>query len=244
MTSPSRGGVPKWMIAGLFVGLAVVATGIVIASNQTNPGPLDPALGISDTAAARQLGLRQQVDHPVNENQQKAADSLGQLQAPDFSLKGTDGKTYSLSDLNRDKPLLIFFVEKECPCCLGAKYFVDKMADAYAGGLNTIGIINADGETAQKWVRATKPKFLLLQDPKQEVIRSYKAERGVYTTLVAPGGRIDKAYPGYGKEMLQDLGRRIASLANVPEKKFTHAAAPEKMTSGCIFPDPNELSNP
>jgi hypothetical protein len=118
------------------------------------------------------------------------------------------------------------------------------MADAYGEGLNTIGIINADGETAQTWVRATKPKFLVLQDPKQIVIRKYKAERGVYTTLIAPGGTIDKAYPGYGKEMLQDLGKRIARLAKLPEKRFTHAAAPDTMTSGCIFPDPNESTTP
>jgi peroxiredoxin len=243
MSRPPGRGVPKWMIGGLVLGLALIVAGIAL-SKKENPGPLDPRLGIADSAATRQLGLRQQVDHPVNESQQKAANSLDSEKAPFFSLKGTDGRTYTLAELNRDKPLLIFFVEKECPCCLGAKYFVDKMADAYGEGLNTIGIINADGETAQTWVRATKPKFLVLQDPKQIVIREYKAERGVYTTLIAPGGTIDKAYPGYGKEMLQDLGKRIARLAKLPEKKFTHAAAPDTMTSGCIFPDPNESTTP
>jgi hypothetical protein len=116
------------MVGGLVLGLAVIVAGIAL-SKKENPGPLDPRLGIADSAATRQLGLRQQVDHPVNESQQKAANSLDSEKAPFFSLKGTDGRTHTLAELNREKPLLIFFVEKECPCCLGAKYFVDKMAD-------------------------------------------------------------------------------------------------------------------
>ncbi len=216
------------------IGLAALAVGSTFIPRS---GPaLDPNLGIADPEAAASLALRPQEDHPVSPDMEAAAESLGSSAAPDFQLTDTEGKTHTLASLTKDKPLLIFFVEKECPCCLGAKHFVDRLAMAYRGQLNTVGIINAEGAVARAWVKATQPKFTLLQDPKMTAIQAYKAERGVYTTLIAPGGQIDKAWPGYSQEMLNDASARIAKIAGVPAKKIESAAAPEEMTSGCVFP--------
>lgn len=216
------------------IGLAALAVGATFIP-RSRPA-LDPSLGIADPEAAQSLALREQEDHPVSPDMEAAAASLGSSAAPDFELTDTDGKTHTLASLTNDKPLLIFFVEKECPCCLGAKHFVDRLAMAYRDELNTVGIINAQGAVARAWVKATQPKFTLLEDPKMTAIQAYKAERGVYTTLVAPGGQIDKAWPGYSQEMLNDASARIAQIAGVPAQKIESAAAPEEMTSGCVFP--------
>ena len=69
-----------------------------------------------------------------------------------------------------------------------------------------------------------------------KIVRAFKAQRGVYTTLIAPGGKIVKAYPGYSQDMLQDITTKIASLAGVALRPMPLAPAPKKMTSGCIFP--------
>jgi peroxiredoxin len=40
--------------------------------------------------------------------------------APAFKLKGTDGNTYSLSDFNNDKYLVVFFTCNHCPYVIGS----------------------------------------------------------------------------------------------------------------------------
>lgn len=181
--------------------------------------------------------LRQQKEHPVTEEMLAAADNLSAKLAPEFRLVDTNGTIHTLESLTADRPLLIFFVEKNCPCCLGAKHFVDSLAEMYRDSANVVGIINASGEEAQAWVKETKPHFAVLQDPNQHVIRAFGAERGVYTTIVAPGGTIDKAYAGYSLDMLREASGRIAALAGVPDQGFESPAAPTKLTSGCLFPD-------
>lgn len=238
--------VPTWLWGVLVaaLGVTLVALALQGRSPTTIPigSPLDPNLGVENSAAIENLNLRPQGDHPVTPEMQAAAKELGEAPAPDFDLPGNDGKRHTLGSLTDGKPLLIFFVEKNCPCCLGAKFFVDKMIDLYPGAINAVGIINAEGEIAEAWERVTKPRFLVLQDPSQRVIRAYKAERGVYTTLIAPGGKIVKAYPGYSLDMLKELSGKIAKLAGVPAKEFESRAAPETLTSGCLFPDPDDPS--
>ncbi len=181
--------------------------------------------------------MRQQEEHPVTDEMLEAADRLSAKLAPDFRLVDTNGTVHTLASLTTDRPLLIFFVEKNCPCCLGAKHFVDSLAAMYGDSASFVGIINASGDEAQAWVKETQPHFSVLQDPNQHVIRAFGAERGVYTTIVAPDGTIDKAFAGYSLDMLREASTRIAQLAGVPDQGFDSPAAPTKLTSGCLFPD-------
>ncbi|MBN8690656.1 MAG: redoxin domain-containing protein [Armatimonadetes bacterium] len=227
-------------IRSLWIAFAIAAsaTAVLLALPHDAKKKLDPSYAGFSSDSAKQLQMRPQVDHPVTPEMSKVASDLSQKKAPAFNLKGTDGKEYSLTELTKDKPLLIFFVERECPCCLGAKYFVDRLIDLYPGQINAVGIINAKGAKAERWARVTKPRFIVLEDFEQKAIRAYSAERGVYTTLIAQGGTIAKAYPGYSKSMLQELSNDVANLLKVEPKKFVSKAAPDEMTSGCVFPDP------
>jgi len=230
----------QFPIRRLWIALAIAATatGVLLVLPHDAKKRLDPSYAGFSNESAKQLQMRPQVDHPVTQEMSKVANSLSKTKAPDFSLLGTDGKEYNLTALTKDKPLLIFFVERECPCCLGAKFFVDRLINLYPGQINAVGIINAKGAKAVRWAKVTKPKFIILQDFEQRAIRAYSAERGVYTTLIAPGGTIAKAYPGYSKSMLQELSNDVASLLKVEPKRFVSKAAPDEMTSGCVFPDP------
>lgn len=226
-----------WIAFGL---VSTVVAGSFLIPHTSEPAKpaLDPELLHANRKAVTQLNLRKQEDHPVTREQQLAADSLALQLAPDFDLPGIDGRDYSLKELTKDRPLLIFFIEKNCPCCLGAKYYVDRMQDLYASELNTVGIINAGQAEATKWKETTQAKFAVLKDPELKVIKAFGAERGVYTTLVAPGGKIAAAYPGYGKAMLADLGKKIAEIAGISPRPYKALAAPDRLTSGCKFPEP------
>lgn len=232
-------GTPKWM--WIAFGATIILTAALFIKNPGAEKPrLDPSLGVADSDSAQQLELRNQENHPVTPEMTAAARRLDAQAAPDFTLQDIEGKEYRLPELVGNKPLLIFFIEKNCPCCIGAKFFVDRMRGLYPDELNAIGIINADANFTRVWIKTTNAQFPVLLDPEMKTIWAYKADRGVYTVLVDPEGKIVKAYPGYSKASLQELSAKIAKIAGVPVRKLVSAAAPDEMTSGCAFPSPPE----
>lgn len=182
------------------------------------------------------LVFRDGEDHPVTPEMAKAARDLGGIRAPDFSGQDIDGKLVSLASLSRDKPVVLFFVELQCPCCKGAKPYIDRIKNYYGDVCNVVGIIDAKPDMATLWSQTVGPQFDVIPDPEMKIVRSYKADRGTYTTLIAPGGKIVKAYPGYCQDMLKDITGKIARLAGVKIRPMPLAPAPKRMTSGCIFP--------
>lgn len=199
--------------------------------------PLDPNLGIAEKDYIDEAAMREQQNHPVTDEMLKAAKDQVRKTAPEFSLPDGDGQTWTLARLREGgKPVLIFFIEKNCPCCLGAKHFVDRLADNFSGKASVIGIINAQGKEAETWRKLTAPHFPVLEDPNQIAIRQYAAERGVYTALIQPDGTIGQAYAGYSLAMLKDVSKRLANAAGIPDPGFESNAAPTVLTSGCLFP--------
>lgn len=229
-----------WWTLGVAVLAVAASTAVGVRQGNSRPA-LDPNLALPNSGEAlKRLQMRQQVDHPVTDAMRELAAGLEKKPAPDFTLPDVDGRAVSLSALRKKGPVLLFFVERDCPCCIGAKYFVDKVAAAYPDHLSVVAVINANEDQAKAWVREVKPEFGVVLDPMQKVIRAYSAESGVYTTLVAPDGTIDIAYPGYSVEMLKDVVARVARLAKVEPQPFISTAAPKEMTSGCPFPPPGE----
>jgi peroxiredoxin len=217
----------------------VLVASLMLLGCRQSSSPLDPKLGIENEQALSDLQMREQNNHPVTDQMWKDAKSLNTVEAPEFSLKDTEGNQVSVTSLtNGKKPLLIFFIERQCPCCLGAKYFVDKYVDLYGDKISVIGVINANHDQALLWKKGTKPRFRIVEDPYQKAIQLYKAERGVYTALIKPDGTIYKAYPGYDIKMLQEISGKLAEFAEVPAKEYISPAAPKVTTSGCTFPEP------
>ncbi len=53
--------------------------------------------------------------------------------APDFSLRGIDGDTYSLSDALSHGPVVLVFFKTTCGTCDLAFPYVNRLLDAYPG---------------------------------------------------------------------------------------------------------------
>ncbi len=224
------------VVAGATFGLFLMPKGKPLTIDIGSP--LDPNLGVQDADAANRLQLRKQVDHPVTTEMIDVAATFSTKKAPNAELQDEKGNRVSLKSLTEGKPALLFFIEKQCPCCLGAKYFVEDLHRLHSGSAVVLGIINASGEEAAKWRKATKVSFPILEDPDQKAIAAFGAERGVYTTIVRPDGTIEKAYPGYSSESLDEMSRTLSRLANRPEIPYSNKKAPERLTSGCLFPTP------
>jgi thioredoxin-dependent peroxiredoxin len=96
--------------------------------------------------------------------------------APDFSLKGTDGKTYKLSDFEGKNVVLYFYPKDDTTgCTIEAKGFNEMLASFKKIDTEIIGVSKDSIESHQKFCNKYSLKFLLLSDPENKVIELYDA---------------------------------------------------------------------
>lgn len=105
-------------------------------------------------------------------------------QAPDFSLKATDGKTYSLSDIKGEKATLIMFICNHCPY---VKSIIDRIVrdvkELQAMGVSVVAICANDPEeygedSFENMILFAKDHgftFPYLQDETQQIAKNYDA---------------------------------------------------------------------
>ena len=157
------------------------------------------------------------------------------VSAPDFSLPGTDGKTYSLADVAGPKGTVVVFMCNHCPYVKG---ILDRLiADAKALaeiGIGFVGISANDAatypedsfENMQKMAAEKGLPFPYLYDGTQAVARAYKAEcTPDFFGLDAEGrvqyrgrldeGRKDPPPPGAKRELLEAM-TMVAETGKAP----------------------------
>jgi peroxiredoxin len=102
--------------------------------------------------------------------------------APDFSLPGTDGKTWSLSDFADKKTLVVFFTCNHCPYVVGSDEVTRKTAEKFAPrGVAFVGINSnskntyAEDSFDHMVARMEEHGFpwVYLHDESQDVARAY-----------------------------------------------------------------------
>lgn len=104
--------------------------------------------------------------------------------APDFTLPGVAGKTYSLQDLKGPNGTLVVFICNHCPY---VKAIIDRLvrdaAELDSLGINTVAICSNDAtthpddsfENMKKFAEGHGFTFPYLHDESQEVARAYDA---------------------------------------------------------------------
>ncbi len=106
--------------------------------------------------------------------------------APDFSLKATDGKTYSLNDFAKAKVLVVSFTCNHCPFVTGSDEVTRETAEKYADqGVVFVAINSNSKNTYQEddfehMVKRMEEKnfpWVYLRDESQDVARVYGALR-------------------------------------------------------------------
>jgi peroxiredoxin len=168
----------------------------------------------------------------------QTAPRLG-IEAPNFRLPGTDGKTYSLKDVSAANGVVVAFICNHCPY---VKAVAERMvADAKTLMAEGIGFvaINANDVAAypedspdnmQRFAAAHGFPFPYLFDETQEVARAYDAvctpefygiSRG---GIIGYHGRLDEGRkneppPGARRELVEAM-RAIAKSGEAPERQF------------------------
>ena len=123
------------------------------------------------------------------------------VQAPDFSLKDIQGKTFRLSS-QRGNPAIMFFGTTWCPACRTEMPFYRELYDKYAQrGLKFIYIdINESSERVARFAKQNSFPYLVLVDGDGSVASDYNII-GVPTLVL-----LDKA--GH----IVSVGHRIVDL--------------------------------
>jgi len=205
-------------------------------ANHEDGGLMGQFLVVRDPASPAAVAFRTMQEHPITAELTQAAERTQGKSAPDFLAADLNGNAFSLKSLTGTKPLVLFFIELNCPCSRDAAPLLDRLATQYGDAVHVVGVIDAKPEEARAWAKTVGCRFPLLADPALKIIGLYGAERSVYTTIVAPDGRIAKTYPGYSRQMLREISGRLAAWNHLTVPEMDVTEAPEKMVSGCPFP--------
>ena len=106
--------------------------------------------------------------------------------APDFNLPATDGRSYTLSDFQDAKVLVVFFTCNHCPYVIGSDEITRKTVEKYTPrGVRFVGINSNSRNTYEDdgfehmvaRMREHRFPWLYLHDESQDVARAYGALR-------------------------------------------------------------------
>ena len=134
--------------------------------------------------------------------------SLEGQKAPAFSLEGNDGKKHSLEDYRGKTVVLYFYPKDDTPgCTKEACGFRDMGPVLKKSGAVVLGVSKDSIESHNKFAKKYKLPFVLLSDPKTEVMKKYGAfgKKMMYgkpvqgtirsTVVIGPKGDVIKHWP-------------------------------------------------
>jgi thioredoxin-dependent peroxiredoxin len=102
--------------------------------------------------------------------------SLEGKKAPAFSLDGNDGKKHSLVDYQGKTVVLYFYPKDDTPgCTKEACGFRDMGSVLKNSGAVVLGVSKDSIDSHNKFAKKYKLPFVLLSDPKTEVMKKYGA---------------------------------------------------------------------
>ncbi len=153
---------------------------------------------------------------------------------PTFSLKATDGKTYTQKEFAA-KPTVVIFLKKGCPHNPKSAPDFNKLPAMFGKKVNVVAITDADLATAKTYAKEIKLTVPLLADAKLSVINAFGAKRSLDMAITCAHDRkIAQMWEGYSQETLKEL---VASLPGHggPILKVNLSGFPSKKQSGCPF---------
>lgn len=154
-------------------------------------------------------------------------------EAPQFAGKLTTGKNFNLASAAKEKPVLVYFISTSCPVTAEATKFYDRLAKAFAkDGVTVVGVVNDGKEGYDAWQKIHKVSFGSLLDPEYKVIGAFGVYASPTTILIAPGGKVDKVWIGYGQKELKAANEGIAEMLRKPAPAVDFAGAPQETALG------------
>ena len=133
---------------------------------------------------------------------------LAGKKAPPFSLEGNEGRKHSLEDYRGKTVVLYFYPKDNTPgCTKEACGFRDLQRSLDKSGAVVLGMSKDSVDSHRKFADKFKLPFVLLSDPKTEVMKKYgawgkkvmygKAVEGTIrsTVVIGPNGEVVQHWP-------------------------------------------------
>ena len=137
--------------------------------------------------------------------------------APDFSLPGLDGTDWRLATAAAGDPLLLAFIETDCPTCRLTIPYLKRLAEALGpNGHRVVAVSQDGGQETRELVEAYDLGFPVLLDADLDVSRSYDPPSVPALFLVGKDGRIELAEVGFHKGDLNAAAEKMLSALGLP----------------------------
>lgn len=180
-------------------------------------------------------GIIDQPRHLVTAQMLAFTGSKTDKQAPEFQTKSTNGDEVKIAPSTGTRPQFVYFVMDGCPCSVDAEPLFHDLFTRFGSKIDFISVTDADQTKAKRWAGQMGVMYSVIPDPKKNIVHGFGATNSVFSALVLPNGKISKMWPGYSKDILEEMNQRMSTLTAVAEKPFDTKWAPIKRASGCNF---------
>jgi peroxiredoxin len=138
--------------------------------------------------------------------------------APDFTLEGIDGKSYSLSEALKQGPVLVAFFKVCCPVCQFTFPYLERLHETYGNSKLTLwGISQDDAEDTREFCKEFEITFPELIDANgYSVSNRYGITNVPSIFLIGTDGKIRVSETGFSKKDLEQVASEFAAASDVP----------------------------
>lgn len=146
------------------------------------------------------------------------------VKAPEFELKTSDGRQFSLVDELANGPVVLAFFKVSCPTCQYAFPFLERLYKAYQDkGVKLVGVSQNDAKETAAFARDFGVTFPILLDDlrKYPVSNAYGLTNVPSVFWVAQDGEIEISSVGWVKADFEQINRKMAEAGKVaPAQMF------------------------
>ena len=137
--------------------------------------------------------------------------------APTFSLKGLDGKEYSLTQLLKRGPVVAAFFKISCPVCQFTFPFLERIFQRYGGdGVTFLAISQDDPKATKEFAQKYGVSFPVVMDEKNYPVSNAYGLTNVPTILlIDPDGTVKVSGTGFVKADLETIAKELAGRRKI-----------------------------
>lgn len=140
------------------------------------------------------------------------------VKAPEFELKGLDGRKFSLSEELAKGPVVLAFFKVSCPTCQYALPYLERLYKAYKSkGVTLVGVSQNDAKETAAFCKDFGVTFPMLLDDTQTypVSNAYGLTNVPTIFWIAEDGEIEVSSVGWLKADFELINRKMAETGKI-----------------------------
>ena len=163
------------------------------------------------------MGILRRVSRLLGMEGEMTKINAGQ-RAPNFSLKGLDGKQYSLEELCKQGPVVAAFFKVSCPVCQFTFPFLERLYKQFGGdGVTFLGISQDDARATKEFSRQYGVTFPIVMDEKgYPASNAYRLTMVPTIFLIDMDGTVKVSSMGFNKYDLEKIASELADRKHIP----------------------------